>query len=561
MILTPENRIKDYTAKGWWGTDTLYSLFIAACEESGDSEALVDAPNRREFTLGDPRRLNFNQIKTEVDRYASIFYDAGFRKDDKVVLQLPNIVELAILYIALSKIGIIISPVPIQYGKYEITKIIDDIKPKGYIGIASFNSKNFAEGIRNAFNNEHILFSVGDADGFININNKAFGEDSLADTDAYTQSIANSANDILTICWTSGTTGTPKGVPRSHNLWITMAKAAYHLANTQKGDILLNPFPLVNMASIGGFLFNWLICKGKLIQHHPFDLNIYLSQLSKEKVNYTIAAPAIMNMLLNNTPLFENLDLSNLRSIGCGGAPLSEWMVKTFQESHDITIQNIFGSNEGMSLLSTRDDVEDPKLRAVYFPRFGVDGFDWNNPISKTIKTKLINLESNEEILRPTIPGELLISGSTVFDGYWEAPEANSEVFDEDGYFRTGDMFEISSDDTENKFYKYCGRCKDLIIRGGMNISPEELDYLLISHPLIIDVAVTGYEDELLGEKVGIVAVISEGTHLELEDIINFLKELGIAKYKFPEDLRIIKELPRNPVGKVLRRELKVLFS
>ena len=381
------------------------------------------------------------------------------------------------------------------------------------------------------------------------------------DSDAYIQSLTNSANDILTICWTSGTTGTPKGVPRSHNLWSTMAKAAYHLADTQKGDILLNPFPLVNMASIGGFLFNWLICKGKLIQHHPFDLNIYLNQLSEEKVNYTIAAPAIMNMLLNNTPLFENLDLSNLRSIGCGGAPLSEWMVKTFQENHDITIQNIFGSNEGMTLLSTRDDVEDPKLRAVYFPRFGVDGFDWNNPISKTIKTKLMNLESNEEIFSPAIPGELLISGSTVFDGYWESPEANKDVFDNEGYFRTGDMFEISSDATENKFYKYCGRCKDLIIRGGMNISPEELDYLLMSHPLILDVAVTGYEDELLGEKVGVVAVVSDGTSLELTEITDFLEELGIAKYKFPEDIRIIKELPRNPVGKVLRRELKVLFS
>jgi acyl-CoA synthetase (AMP-forming)/AMP-acid ligase II len=236
-------------------------------------------------------------------------------------------------------------------------------------------------------------------------------------------------------------------------------------------------------------------------------------------------------------------------------------MVKNFQENHDITIQNIFGSNEGMSLLSTRDDVEDAKLRAVYFPRFGVDGFNWKNPISKTIKTKLINLETNEEILTPEIPGELLISGSTVFDGYWEAPEANNEVFDEQGYFRTGDMFEISSDATENKFYKYCGRCKDLIIRGGMNISPEELDYLLMSHPLILDVAVTGYEDELLGEKVGVVVVVSEGTNLELKEIISFLDELGIAKYKLPEDLRIIKELPRNPVGKVLRRELKVLFS
>ena len=369
-----------------------------------------------------------------------------------------------------------------------------------------------------------------------------------------------SANDILTICWTSGTTGTPKGVPRSHNLWGTMARAAYHLANTQKGDILLNPFPLVNMASIGGFLFNWLICQGKLIQHHPFDLQIYLNQMANEKVNYTIAAPAIMNMLLNNKPLFENLDLTNLRSIGCGGAPLSEWMVETFQNEHDITIQNIFGSNEGMSLFSTRDDVEDPALRAVYFPRFGVEGFEWNNPISKTIKTKLIDLETNEEITKAELPGELLIAGSTVFDGYWNAPEANIEVFDDQGFFRTGDMFEISSDQTNNKFYKYCGRCKDLIIRGGMNISPEELDYLLISHPSILDVAVTGYDDELLGEKVGVVAVLQEGAELELKDITAFLQELGIAKYKFPKDIKIIEELPRNPVGKVLRRNLKDLF-
>ena len=97
MILTPQNRIRDYTEKGWWGTDTLYSLFVDACNESGEREALVDAPNRNEFTSGEPRRLTFNQIKTEVDRYASIFYDAGLRKDDKIVLQLPNIVELAIL--------------------------------------------------------------------------------------------------------------------------------------------------------------------------------------------------------------------------------------------------------------------------------------------------------------------------------------------------------------------------------------------------------------------------------------------------------------------------------
>ena len=560
MILTPENRIKIFTENGWWGDDTLYSIFQKACNESPNNEALLDPPNRNQITGDDPKRLNFSEINYIVEKYSSVFFKAGLRKDDIVIIQLPNIVELPILYLALTQLGIIISPIPMQYRNYEIKKIVNDIKPKGYVGISNFNDEPFSSKFKESFNKKLTLFSIGEIDNFITLDKENSDENIDEEKEVYLNKINITANDILTICWTSGTTGMPKGVPRSHNLWLAMSKAAYHIADTKMGDILLNPFPLVNMASIGGFLFNWLICQGKLVQHHPFDMQIFLDQMSTEKINYTIAAPAIMNMLLNNKELFENLDLSNLRSIGCGGAPLSDWMVETFQNKYNITIQNIFGSNEGMSLLSSRADVEDPKLRAVYFPRFGVKDYDWKNPVAKTIKTKLVNLETNKEIHDSGVPGELLISGATVFDGYWNSPDANKEVFDQDGYFRTGDMFEISSAETDYKFYKYCGRCKDLIIRGGMNISPEELDYLLISHPSLADVSVTGYDDEILGERVGVVAVLNEGCGVTLEEIIDFLKDLGIAKYKLPENLKIIDELPRNPVGKVLRNELKRLF-
>lgn len=560
MILTPENRIKIFTENGWWGDDTLYSIFQKACNESPNNEALLDPPNRNQITGDDPKRLNFSEINYIVEKYSSVFFKAGLRKDDIVIIQLPNIVELPILYLALTQLGIIISPIPMQYRNYEIKKIVNDIKPKGYVGISNFNDEPFSSKFEESFNKKLTLFSIGKIDNFITLDKKNSDENIDEEKEVYLNKINITANDILTICWTSGTTGMPKGVPRSHNLWLAMSKAAYHIADTKMGDILLNPFPLVNMASIGGFLFNWLICQGKLVQHHPFDMQIFLDQMSTEKINYTIAAPAIMNMLLNNKELFENLDLSNLRSIGCGGAPLSEWMVETFQNKYNITIQNVFGSNEGMSLLSSRADVEDPKLRAVYFPRFGVKDYDWKNPVAKTIKTKLVNLETNKEIHDSGVPGELLISGATVFDGYWNSPDVNKEVFDQDGYFRTGDMFEISSAETDYKFYKYCGRCKDLIIRGGMNISPEELDYLLISHPSLADVSVTGYDDEILGERVGVVAVLNEGCGVTLEEIIDFLKDLGIAKYKLPENLKIIDELPRNPVGKVLRNELKGLF-
>jgi len=561
MILTKKNRIDDYTKRGWWGEETLYSLFQDAVTSSGDQEALVDPENRADITGDAPKRLSFNEIDKTVERYASIFFEQGLRKDDIALIQLPNVVELPMVYLALSKLGIICSPIPMQYGAYEINSIIAETNPKAFISIQTFNNNAHAEQFSSAFTNGEIKLALGEIENFIDLHNYNPVSDAYESQQLYAQDNPITANDIFTICWTSGTTGTPKGVPRSHNLWLPMAKAAGYVSETEEGDTLLNPFPMINMASIGGFLFNWLLCKGKLVQHHPFDLNVFLNQIASEDVKYTIAPPAIMNMLLNNPAILDQQDLSSLRCIGCGGAPLSEWMVESFQNTYNLTVQNIFGSNEGATLLSARNEIEDPHLRAQYFPRFGVDGLDWSNPVSKLVKTKLISVETNKEINEPGQPGELLISGATVFDGYWNAPEANAEVFDEDGFFRTGDLFEISPEDTEKKFYKFCGRCKDLIIRGGMNISPEELDNLLSSHPKMLEVAVTGYDDDILGEKVGVVAVVAEGDTISLDEIIDFLKDKQIAKYKMPEDLRVIDVLPKNPVGKVLRRELKDLFN
>jgi acyl-CoA synthetase (AMP-forming)/AMP-acid ligase II len=561
MILTNKKRIERFVSNGWWGEDTLYSIFQEALNACSDQEALVDPENRLVITGDIPQRLSFKEINVIVEKYAAIFYEKGLRKDDIVIIQLPNVVELPMIYLALSKLGIICSPIPMQYGAFEIASIVNETNPKAFISIASFNGKAHAKELISSFTNGEIKFSLGEVEHFIDLNSSEPGSETMKSQQAYAQDNPISANDIFTICWTSGTTGTPKGVPRSHNLWLPMAKAAAFVSNTEEGDALLNPFPMINMASIGGFLFNWLLCKGKLVQHHPFDLNVFLNQISNENIKYTIAPPAIMNMLLNNPAILDQQDLSSLRCIGCGGAPLSEWMVKTFQNKYNLTVQNIFGSNEGATLLSSRNEIDDPNLRAKYFPRFGVDGLNWSNPVSKIVKTKLISLETNEEILEPGKPGELLISGATVFDGYWNAPEANAEVFDEDGYFRTGDLFEISPDDTEKKYYKFCGRCKDLIIRGGMNISPEELDNLLSSHPKMLEVAVTAYDDEILGEKVGVVAVVIEGETLTLSEVIDFLKDKKIAKYKMPEKLRVIDVLPKNPVGKVLRRELKELFA
>ena len=176
------------------------------------------------------------------------------------------------------------------------------------------------------------------------------------------------------------------------------------------------------------------------------------------------------------------------------------------------------------------------------------------------VKTRLVDPESNEEITEPGIPGELLYRGPTIFDGYWNSPEVNNEVFS-DGYFHTGDMFEIAAPDGDPRYYKFVGRCKDIISRGGMKISPEELDNLLAGHPKVADAAVVGVADARLGERVGVAVVPKAGESLSLDDIIEFLKKCDVAIFKLPEMLREVDDLPRNPLGKVLRHELCGLFD
>ena len=145
MILTKINRIQTFTEKGWWGDETLYSLFQDALTSCKKQEALVDPENRQDITGDAPKRLSFDDIDKTVERYATIFFEHGLRKDDIAIIQLPNIVELPMVYLALSKLGIICSPIPMQYGAYEITSIIAETEPKAFISIETFNSTSHAE--------------------------------------------------------------------------------------------------------------------------------------------------------------------------------------------------------------------------------------------------------------------------------------------------------------------------------------------------------------------------------------------------------------------------------
>jgi len=323
----------------------------------------------------------------------------------------------------------------------------------------------------------------------------------------------------------------------------------------EPGARLLNPFPLVNMSGLSSALAAWLVLGGTVVQHHPFSLPVFLQQLREERIDYTVAAPAILNMMLQDDSLLAGIDFQRLRRIGSGSAPLSDWMVQGFADKYGVQIINYFGSNEGAALAGSDIEIPEPALRAQYFPRAGVPGFDWRVSTTRKIKTRLVDLASGADISQAGQPGELRFKGPTVFSGYFKAPDMTARAFDEQGFYRTGDLFEIGGEQLQ--YYRHVGRSKDLVIRGGMNISSEEIEGLLAGCPGIKEVAVVGVPDRILGEKLCACVVYAGPQALSLAELLEFLKQQRVAAFKLPEYLLALPALPRNPLGKILKRELR----
>jgi acyl-CoA synthetase (AMP-forming)/AMP-acid ligase II len=560
MRLGTDAQIETYTRRGWWGTDTLTDLFLRNVARTPDAVALVDPANRAEFTGGAPLRLTYAQVAERVERLAAALVGFGVRQDDVIMVQLPNVTELVLAYLAASRIGALLSPVPIQYRTHELRQVMSIAAPKAFITTDRFNGVNHAvqaAALQPEFPSLQTIIATGDdlPPGVIALDTIFTASPDSATLDAYLSTLRISANDCLTICWTSGTEAEPKGVPRSHNHWITIAYVTTDGAELTPGCNLLNPFPLVNMSAIGGMLVPWLLTGGKLVMHQPLNLGVFLAQIRDEQIDYTVAPPVLLNLLLLKPALLANADLSTIKKLGSGSSPLSPWMVTEWKTRYGIDVLNFFGSNEGTSFVSAPRDIPDPAERARYFPRYGAPGYRWSLRFADGIETKLVEPETSGLITEPGVIGELAIKSPAVFSGYYRRPDLTAEAFDEEGYFYTGDLFAI---DGAGDRYRFVGRLKDIIIRAGMKIAPEELENLIQEHPKVAEVAVLGVEDRRLGEEQVYAAVVPKaGETITLSEMVDFLKTKDIAAYKLPKKLVITDALPRNPVGKILKRALK----
>jgi acyl-CoA synthetase (AMP-forming)/AMP-acid ligase II len=555
--LHPAERVREYREAGYWNDDMIDALLRERVSRDGDIPAIVDPLNRDALMDGPVATLTWPQLDEQVSRLAQVLLDEGIVAGDVVGIQLPNTVEIAVAFLAIVRIGAIVAPFPVQYRAYELTRLSHVAQARMFITATRIGHREAAAEIaalRDDIPSLRVVAAFGEARpaGVIGLDERIASAQDRRGLAAYLSAWTPDPNDCVTICWTSGTEATPKGVQRTHYDWMAMCTGTVEGPDLTRDDVLLNPFPMVSMAGINGMFLPWLKVGGLLVQHHPFDLATFLRQISHHRATYTVAPPALLTTLLHNEALLAETDISSLRLLGSGSTPLAPSLLQGWHDKYGIEIINFYGSNEGIALLGTPKDIPDPSVRALYFPRYGAR--NWSFSLARTTLARIVDPLSGLEITSPGVPGELRIKGPGVFPGYLPASGV-PDPFDEDGYLKTGDILEIAGDDLQ--YLHYIDRSKDMVVRGGMKISAAELETFVSGHPKVAEVAVVAYPDEVLGERACVVVVPRPGQTVSLAEIVEYLRGLGIATFKLPERLELREALPRNPLGKILKRDLR----
>jgi fatty-acyl-CoA synthase len=351
---------------------------------------------------------------------------------------------------------------------------------------------------------------------------------------------ATADDDVAVIMYTSGTTGRPKGAMLTHgNFWWANINGMLG-ADVSEKDVTLVMAPLFH---IGGLNVTPLSCwqkGGHVVLHRSFDPARFLADVAHYRVTTTFAVPAML-LFVSQLPDFAAADLSSLRVIMCGGAPVPEPLLRLYN-ARGIPMNQGYGLTEtAPSGTYLGPDFALAKLGSAGKPMFFVDlrvvGEDGRTPLG------------------PNARGEVIMRGPNIMRGYWNKPEATAAAIDAEGWFHSGDIGYLD----EDGFLYICDRLKDMIISGGENIYPAEVEAVLYDHPAIAEVAIFGEPDAKWGESVTAVAALKPGQSLDIEALRVWATE-RLARYKLPSRLEIVTALPRNPAGKVLKFELRDRF-
>jgi fatty-acyl-CoA synthase len=348
-------------------------------------------------------------------------------------------------------------------------------------------------------------------------------------------------DEVAVIMYTSGTTGQPKGAMLTHgNLWWNNINVL-HAYDVSQDDVSLLVAPLFH---IGGLNVNSLVIwqkGGHIVLHRSFDPAKCLDDIARHKVTTMFGVPAML-LFISQQPNFETADLSSLATMTCGGAPVPEPLLRLYAK-RGIPI------NQGYGLTETAPFV------TFLAPEWGMAKLGSAGRTPMFSELCIVDADGST-ITRPRTNGEVITRGPNIMKGYWNNKPATEAAIDAAGWFHTGDIGYLD----EDGFLYIADRLKDMVITGGENVYPAEVESALYDHPAIAEIAVIGLPDEQWGEAVVAVAALKPDTTLELEDLRAFATE-RLARYKLPRRLELLPALPRNPAGKVLKFQLRARYA
>jgi 2,3-dihydroxybenzoate-AMP ligase/mycobactin salicyl-AMP ligase len=499
---------------------------------------------RKVGLVGDDSRMTYGELRQKVDRLALGLMDLGIQSKDRVLLQVPNWCEYVWAFFGLEKIGAIPVLLLPRHRETEINYLSQLTAAKAWILPLKYGKVDYKPIIENVMRAsptiEHIItVREGQRNAFLRLEDLTDGK-SL--TPSHLSRLAERRPDpmeVAQIMPTGGTTGLPKASPRTHNSFLCNAEYHSKAWEITSQDTVLTIAPVSHaqgmFCGVGGGFINY--ARLVLIDStNPADI---CKVIEKERVTAIPTVPALVSRLVNFDGR-KNFDLSSLKKIYSGGAPSSPDLVMAVREKLGCAFVNAFGSSEGTNSMTRLDDDLDVICNTV-----GVRCCPYET-------YKVIDQNGNE--LPPNTVGEFVSKGPGIFTGYFRAGEENRNIFMPDGFFRTGDLAKID----ENGYITITGRIKDIILRGGENISATEIENLVSMHERVEAVAVVGMPDKELGERIcAYVQTLPGNGELTFEEIIAFLKSKGASVLQLPERIVFVDSIPLTKVGKIDKKALR----
>ena len=470
-----------------------------------------------------PIELTYAELDDRSARLATLLREKGIEQGDRIGVMLPNVLEFPITYYGVLRAGGVVVPMNVLLKRREIAFYLEDSGAKLLLAWHGFAAEA----------------RDGAADAgveLIEVEPEAFAE-LLGDCELTTELADTDEEDTAVILYTSGTTGKPKGAELTHfNLSRNSDIASRTTADVKAGDVVLGALPLFH--SFGQTVsMNASLRVGATLTLLPkFDPGEALEIMQRDGVTHFYGVPTMYGALLHH-PGRENYDTSTLRICITGGASMPVEVLRGFEEAFGCELLEGYGLSETSPVTCVNHPGQPRKPASI------------GTPIEQ-VEMKVVD-ENDEEVPQGEV-GEIVVRGHNVMKGYWQRPEATEEAMRGD-WFHTGDMARVD----EDGYYFIVDRKKDLIIRGGYNVYPREVEEVLYEHPKIREAAVLGVPHDEWGEEIGAAVVLHEGEELAPEEVGEYVKE-RIAAYKYPRVVWFLDDLPKGPTGKILKREIAI---